>query len=117
MRAGELLAMTQDHSLVQEQVMAGQMTVEQAERSPIRNIITRAVGSTPKVQAEIRRLSAQPGDVYLLASDGLTRELPDAALARLLRGDDLEGMCASLVEAANEAGGKDNVTVLLLRIE
>jgi serine/threonine protein phosphatase PrpC len=119
MRAGELTPMSLDHSLVQEQVTAGQLTPEQAERSPMRNIITRAIGSHAEVQPEVRRLSPQPGDIYLLSSDGLTRELSDAELCTHLRGDhaDLEAVCGSLLDAANAAGGHDNITVLLLRIE
>ncbi|NYF81376.1 Stp1/IreP family PP2C-type Ser/Thr phosphatase [Granulicella arctica] len=118
LRGGELIQLTQDHSLVQEQVMAGQLTPEQAERSPMRNIITRAIGSAARVMAEIRRLDPQPGDLYLLASDGLTRELPDETVAMYLseHRSDLEATCRSLIDAANEAGGHDNITVLLLQI-
>jgi serine/threonine protein phosphatase PrpC len=118
MRAGELTAMTLDHSLVQEQINAGQLTPDQAERSPMRNIITRAIGSSEKVEAEVQALEPEAGDVYLLASDGLTRELSDADLAAHLgTAGELEAMCSSLIEAANAAGGHDNITVLLLRIE
>ncbi len=118
LRGRELRPLTRDHSLVEEQVMAGQLTAEQAELSPMRNIITRAVGASPEVQAEIRRLHTQPGDLYLLASDGLTRELPEAVISRLLQANEhLEELCRSLVGAANAAGGRDNISVLLLRIE
>ncbi len=121
LRAGHFEPLTRDHSLVEEQIIAGQITPEQAERSPIRNVITRAIGSASHVKAELRRLAPEPGDIYLLASDGLTRELPDAALAKLLdragvAEGDLEQVCAALVDAANQAGGRDNITVLLLRI-
>jgi serine/threonine protein phosphatase PrpC len=119
MRAGELTPMSRDHSLVQEQITAGQLTPEQAERSPMRNIITRAIGSTPQVEPEVQQLDAVPGDVYLLASDGLTRELSDEELAARLGnvGGDLEAVCGTLLDAAIAAGGHDNITVLLLRIE
>jgi serine/threonine protein phosphatase PrpC len=119
LRAGHLTQMTQDHSLVQEQIAAGQMTQEQADRSPMRNIITRAIGSTPRVTAEVQELQPEVGDVYLLGSDGLTRDLDEVDLSEHLShlDDGLESVCQSLIDAANEAGGHDNVTVLLLRIE
>jgi serine/threonine protein phosphatase PrpC len=116
MRAGELTPMTRDHSLVQEQITAGQMTAAQAERSPMKNIITRAVGSNVQVEPEIQLLAPEAGDVYLLASDGLTRELSDEQLAVHLAGTGLDAMCGALTDAANAAGGHDNITVLLLRI-
>ncbi|MEO6802575.1 MAG: Stp1/IreP family PP2C-type Ser/Thr phosphatase [Granulicella sp.] len=116
MRAGELTPMTRDHSLVQEQMTAGQMTAEQAERSPMKNIITRAIGSNAVVEPEIQLLAPEVGDVYLLSSDGLTRELSDAELTAHLAGEDLEAMAGALVDAANAAGGHDNITVLLLKI-
>jgi serine/threonine protein phosphatase PrpC len=119
MRSGTLTPMSQDHSLVQEQIMAGQLTPEQAERSPMRNIITRAVGSAIEVEPEVQPLDAMAGDLYLLASDGLTRELSDEELAERLKDvrGDLEGVCDTLLDTANAAGGHDNITVLLLRIE
>ena len=118
LRTGELTQLTQDHSLVQEQVTAGQLTPEQAERSPMRNIITRSIGSHTRVEPDIRGLDPQPGDLYLLASDGLTRELNDEALATLLSTSqpDLEATCRSLIDAANAEGGHDNITVLLLQL-
>lgn len=120
LRGGELLPLTRDHSFVEEQVMAGQLTSEQAERSPLRNIITRAVGAAPTVRAEVRWLGPELGDLYLLASDGLTRELAEAEIAALMGAvpdGNLDEVCRSLIGAANAAGGHDNVTVLLLRIE
>jgi len=118
LRAGELNQLTQDHSLVQEQVLAGQLTPEQAERSPMRNIITRSIGSHTRVEPDICALDPQPGDLYLLASDGLTRELSDEALTALLSTaqPDLEATCRALIDAANAEGGHDNITVLLLQI-
>ncbi len=120
LRGGELLPLTRDHSFVEEQVLSGRMTPEQAERSPMRNIITRAIGAAPTVWAEVRRLGPELGDLYLLASDGLTRELAEAEVAALLGAaldGDLDQVCRALIEAANAAGGHDNVTVLLLRVE
>jgi len=118
LRAGELTQLTRDHSLVADQVRAGQLTEEQAERSPMRNIITRSIGSSLRVEAEIQSVETQVGDLYLLASDGLTRELSDEDLRGPLGTDvGLESICLGLVNCANAAGGNDNITVLLVRIE
>lgn len=120
-RQRNLERLTVDHSLVEEQVRAGQITAEQALESPMRNVITRAVGTQATVDPEIHRLSPQMGDVYLLASDGLTRELSDAEIAALLcrmpsdvSQTALYSASRALVEAANESGGNDNITVLLV---
>ena len=126
-RDGTLSQLTLDHSLVEEQVRLGELTAAEAEFHPMRNIITRAVGSQPQVEPEIQNLDPHPGDLYLLASDGLTRELTDAAIAQTItrfqtreinrkRADkpDLSSLCQTLVDQANDAGGGDNITVLLL---
>ena len=84
-RAGSPLRPHPDHSLVEEQLRSGQITAFEAQHHPMRNIITRAVGSQPTVEPEIRHLDPQPGDLYLLASDGLTRELSDINLAAILQ--------------------------------
>lgn len=116
MRAGTLTQMSRDHSLVEEQIAAGQLTREQAERSPMRNIITRAIGTNAEVEPEVQPLAVEAGDLYLLSSDGLTRELSDEKLRELLGDEKLDAMCEALLEAANAAGGNDNITVLLLKI-
>ena len=129
-RRGFLRQLTQDHSLVEEQVRAGLINRLQAATSPIRNIITRAVGTHPSVEPDIAAHPIRPGDLFLLASDGLTRELADDAIARILArnsgsptskpvgvnipGPPLELTCQTLVDAANAHGGRDNVTVLLI---
>jgi protein phosphatase len=129
-RSGTLRLLTQDHSLVEEQFRAGLISRVQAATSPIRNIITRAVGTQPSVEPDIATHAARPGDLFLLASDGLSRELDDDAIARiltrnsgsptrLLAGEDtlgppLEPVCEALVDAANAHGGRDNITVLLI---
>jgi len=116
-RSGVLHQLTQDHSLVEEQIQAGLLSRVQAVASPIRNIITRAIGSLPTVEPEIAAHPIQPGDLYLLASDGLTRELDDAAIATILtRADNLEAACQALIDAANANGGHDNITVLLVHL-
>jgi PPM family protein phosphatase len=116
MRAGHLERLTLDHSLVDEQVRLGQLTPAQAETSPMRNVITRAVGTQDEVDADMIEFAVEPGDVYLLASDGLMREVDDARIAGILRkAGDLQQTCAQLIAAANEAGGHDNITCILAR--
>jgi serine/threonine protein phosphatase PrpC len=116
LRGGRLERLTHDHSLVDEQVRLGQLTPAQAETSPMRNVITRAVGTQDEVAADLIEFAVAPGDMYLLASDGLMREVDDEHIARILRAaGDLEQACAQLIRAANEAGGHDNITCLLAR--
>jgi protein phosphatase len=116
MRDGVLEQLTHDHSLVDEQVKLGQLTREEADRSPLRNVITRAVGSQRSVNVEIGEFEVVPGDLFLLCSDGLTRELSDARIQSLLKQpDDLDVLCQRLVDSANDAGGRDNVTCVLVR--
>ena len=123
-RDGVLAPLTLDHSLVEEQVRLGEITPLEAETHPMRNIITRAIGAAPTVEPEIQRLKPQSGDLYLLASDGLTRELSDLALAAAFRHgtrgrpetSDLAGLARTLINQANDAGGRDNITVLLLQL-
>jgi PPM family protein phosphatase len=117
-RNRQLERLTQDHSLVEEQIRIGRMTREQARRSPMQNVITRAVGTREEVVADIQEFAAKPGDVYLLVSDGLTRDLADQELAAAMAGaaGDLEAAATALVSAANAVGGRDNITCLLVRI-
>ncbi len=101
----------------------GRMTPAEALRSPLRNVITRALGTQSRVTPDIFELEAEPGDLFLLCSDGLTRELPDAKIESLLAAGlplaehSLNELCNILVDAANNAGGADNITCLLLRVE
>lgn len=117
-RGGALDRLTQDHSMVEEQVRIGRMTREQARRSPMQNVITRAVGTRAEVVTDVQEVVLEAGDLYLIASDGLTRELTDAAIADILEGsaEELEKACAALLTAANAAGGRDNITCVLVRI-
>jgi len=107
-----------DHSLVQEQVRMGRMTLAEAASSPFHNIITRALGTQAEVEPDLFQVEANPGDIFLLCSDGLTNELDDPAIESLLSADlPLGDLCASVVAAANQAGGRDNITCLLVRAE
>ena len=118
LRERRLEQLTVDHSLVEEQVRAGRITESEAQRSPYRNVITRALGTQPAVQADVTELEADPGDLFLLCSDGLTRELSDDLIESLLSLDlGLEELAGRLVNAAKKAGGHDNITCLLVRAE
>lgn len=116
LRSGVLEQLTCDHSLVEEQVRLGRLTPSEAQRSPLRNLITRAVGSRQAVTADLEELSTEAGDLFLLSSDGLTREVGTRDITAILnRERDLDRACAALVQAANRAGGHDNITCLLVR--
>ncbi len=116
-REREMRQLTDDHSLVMEQVRRGLITREQAERSEIQNIITRALGSRPYVEVDIQELSPQPGDLLLLASDGLTRRVPDPQiLAAIEQSPNLDAACGALIQLARQAGGEDNITCVLVEI-
>lgn len=117
MRAGKLSRITQDHSLVDEQMRLGAMTAEEAERSPFRSVITRAIGTQKSVTEDVIEMEVEKGDVFLLCTDGLTREVDEAGIARILgAGPDVERAAQGLLDAANEAGGRDNVTCLVVGI-
>jgi serine/threonine protein phosphatase PrpC len=116
LRNRRLEQITLDHSLVEEQVRLGRMTRSEALRSPLRNVITRALGTQSQVTPDIFELAPEPGDLFLLCTDGLTRELTDASIESLLGADlPLEAACVRLVEAAKKAGGHDNITCILVR--
>lgn len=118
LRAGRLEQLSLDHSLVEEQVRAGRMTPAEARRSPLKNVITRALGTQARVTADIFPVETVPGDLFLLCTDGLTRELEDDSIERLLSQDEsLDDKCARLVEYAKKAGGHDNITCLLVRAQ
>jgi protein phosphatase len=116
-REGVLDQLTQDHSLVMEQVRRGLITLEQAEKSDMQNIIIRALGSEDFLEVDVQDLIAMRGDVYLLASDGLTKLVKDDELKSILeRSRSLDAACEDLIQAAKEKGGDDNITCLLLRV-
>jgi protein phosphatase len=116
-RDGELERLTQDHSLVEEFVRQGKLTPEEAAVHPQRSIITRALGPEPEVEVETYTHQGRAGDVYLICSDGLTGMVSEADLAEILkRGESLEQAAKEMIDAANENGGKDNITVVLFRL-
>jgi serine/threonine protein phosphatase PrpC len=118
LREGKLLRLTDDHSLVDELIRQGKLTPEEAVEHPQRSVITRALGPEPEVEIDTRSYRARDGDVYLLCSDGLTTMVPDALLAEILLAHrQLRDAGEALIAAANEAGGRDNITVVLLRVE
>lgn len=118
LRDGALSRLTSDHSLVEELRRQGRLTERQAEEHPQRSIITRALGPEPQVQVDTVTCPARPGDVFLLCSDGLTTMLPEQRIADVLGQEpSLEAAALRLVREANEAGGRDNVTVVAFRLE
>jgi len=115
-RAGRMQQITRDHSLLQEQIDAGLITPEQAAFSINRNLVTRAVGVEDTVLLETHEHDVSSGDLYLLCSDGLSDMLDEATMLQLLQtNDSLPSMGNALIEAANEAGGKDNISLVLVR--
>jgi protein phosphatase len=118
LRDGQLLQLTDDHSLVDELMRQGKITPEEAVDHPQRSVITRALGPEPSVEVDTRSYLARAGDVYLLCSDGLTTMLPEERVAEIMRRRQrLRDAGEALIAAANEAGGRDNITVVLFRLE
>jgi serine/threonine protein phosphatase PrpC len=118
LRGEEFTRLTEDHSLVEEMRRRGQLTAEEADEHPQRSIITRALGPEPEVIVDTYSWRGLEGDVYLLCSDGLTSMVPEARVADIVRGaSSLSAAGRGLIAAANDAGGRDNITVLLFRLE
>jgi serine/threonine protein phosphatase PrpC len=117
-RDGQLQRLTDDHSLVDELMRQGRLTPEEALEHPQRSVITRALGPEGMVEVDTRSVRGRPGDVYLLCSDGLTTMIGEEQIAAvLLANPRLRDAGEALITAANEAGGRDNITVVLLRLE
>jgi PPM family protein phosphatase len=117
-RGGKLKQITRDHSLVAEQVAKGLMTEEQAEASDIKNVLTRAVGIGPQVEVDADEYPLKPEDVLILCSDGLCRMAPDGEIAAALSGlNNPSEMCHNLVRLAVDRGGRDNVTVIVGKMQ
>jgi PPM family protein phosphatase len=118
LREGDLIRLTRDHSLVGELVARGKLTEEQAEQHPQRSVITRALGPEPDVQVDVRVYQARAGDTFLLCSDGLTSMVPEGRVKPIVASaDSLANAGRELIAAANAAGGRDNITVVLFRLE
>lgn len=118
LRGAKFEQLTRDHSLVEEMRRKGQLTDAQAEDHPQRSIITRALGPEPEVQVDVQTVPAQNGDVFLICSDGLTTMLDDEDISRILvRATSLQAALRALVDEANRAGGRDNITVVAFRVE
>jgi protein phosphatase len=117
-RGGELEQLTDDHSLVAELVRGGKLSPEEAENHPQRSVITRALGTDPDVDVDVFAVQPEPGDVFLLCSDGLTTMLDDDEILRVIQQhhDNLKQAAKALVRAANGAGGEDNITVVAFEV-
>lgn len=118
LRDGTLERLTDDHTLVDELVRQGKLTPEEADEHPQRSIITRALGPERGVEADSRTWPARAGDIYLICSDGLTSMVDEGRVGELLAGaPSLPAASRALIDAANDAGGRDNITVVLFRLE
>jgi protein phosphatase len=117
LRANRLEQITRDHSLLQEQLDAGLVTPEQAQHSTIKNLVTRALGVEDTVMLEVSEYPVEVGDIYLMCSDGLSDMVSDGAIAKIVSSDSgLEQKAQMLVDAANENGGRDNISVLMVEV-
>ena len=119
LRGEEFRQITRDHSLLQEQIDSGMLTVEQARSSQNKNLVTRAVGVDPSVEPEIHQYPTLPGDIYLLCSDGLNDMVDDEEIGMTVQmlSANLELAATQLVQMANDNGGRDNVSVILVRVK
>ena len=118
LRAGLLEQITKDHSLLQEQMDAGLITPEQAATSSIKNLVTRALGVDESVLLEVNEHQVQVGDLYLMCSDGLSDMIDDDAIAKIVTSESaLEQKATHLIDQANENGGRDNISVLLVEVQ
>lgn len=118
LRDGDFTQLTRDHSLLQEQIDAGMITAEDARHSQNKNLVTRALGVDPEVETELHDHEVLPGDLYLLCSDGLNDMVEDEETALTLQvlGANLELAATQLIQMANDNGGRDNVSVILVKV-
>ncbi|MBF0537854.1 MAG: Stp1/IreP family PP2C-type Ser/Thr phosphatase [Nitrospirae bacterium] len=116
-RGDTIEQLTDDHSLVTEQIRKGMMTQEEAKEVGMRNVITRSLGNSSEVEADLGELTVYDGDVLLLCSDGLYTMVPDNTILRTVKSsDDPDEVCGRLIEFANKKGGRDNITVVVAYI-
>ncbi|HSR67418.1 MAG TPA: Stp1/IreP family PP2C-type Ser/Thr phosphatase [Acidobacteriota bacterium] len=117
LRQGRLKQLTQDHSIVQEQLRLGIISPEDVENHTYRHVVTRAIGSQ-ELDFDVRKMETRPGDLFLICCDGLTDMIDDQGIEQVLRCEEsLESRCRRLVEQANQAGGDDNISVILVHCE
>jgi serine/threonine protein phosphatase PrpC len=116
LRAGGLRQLSNDHTIVAEQVKAGVLTPEQARRSIHRHVITRALGGQGEAQPDLLTETVQQDDIYLLCSDGLTEMVEDREIGKILKDADPGEAVTRLLGAANEAGGVDNITAVVVKV-
>jgi PPM family protein phosphatase len=118
LRGEEFSTITRDHSLLQEQIDSGMISVEEARYSQNKNLVTRALGVDPEVETEIHDYAVQPGDIYLLCSDGLNDMVEDEEIQMTLQmlSANLELAATQLIQMANDNGGRDNVSVILVKV-
>ncbi len=117
-RGGRIRQLTDDHSVVGELVRRREITESAAREHPHRHVLTRAVGVRREVAPDLAELTSSPGDLFILCSDGLTGLVHDEEIAEAANaGTDLDAICAQLVDLANERGGEDNITIVLVRYE
>jgi protein phosphatase len=116
-RRGTLRQVTEDHSLLNDYIKTKQLTPEEIQAFPHKNVIVRALGMRPHVEVDLFREKLEPEDVVLLCCDGVTNMVPDPAMAEIVRAHpgDLQGACDAIVAAANAAGGVDNITCILVQ--
>jgi len=118
LRSASLELVTEDHTWVNEQVKAGYLSLEQARSHPLKSVVTRAVGGDHQVEVDLSSLPVEEGDLFLICSDGLTTMLTDEEIHNLLASKGtLEDLCERLVGRANEKGGVDNITVIVVQVE
>jgi protein phosphatase len=116
-RSGKLIQLTSDHSWVNEQLRSGAITSTQARNHPYRNIVTRALGGPNPVDVDVSEEEMQDGDILLLCSDGLNTMITDEDILTIIseNPEDIEKACQVLIDRANQNGGEDNVTAILVR--
>lgn len=113
---GQIKQLTNDHSLVSEQIRAGLITEADAKKHKLKNIITRSVGYQEEVEIDITRIQIKPGDRFVLCSDGLTNMVDNKEIVRIVTENDLQSGCRELINTANKNGGDDNVTVIVCHV-
>jgi serine/threonine protein phosphatase PrpC len=117
-RSEQIMQVTIDQSLVELLILAGELTREEAEHAPIRNVILQAIGTQPEVKVALTTIDLRQGDYLLLCSDGLSNKVTDGELIKFtLKSDGLESACNQLVDLAKRRGGEDNITVVIVAVE